>query len=359
MRSGWLIFFLTICFLFGILAWGQTKPATEPPATTPAAAADDDDDRPVPPPPSAAAVPADAPVLTVKGLCPADSAKSGEASAGGCQTVITRAEFEKIARSIQPSLSPVIKRQLMNLYPRLLIMTHEAEVRGLDKEENFQQMLAYARMQILTQQLTRRVQQEAAKVPEKDMADYYEKNPETFREYALERVYIPRLKQEPPPSAKLSEDAEKERQKNAEDAMTKLAETLRARAANGESFAVLQKEAYQSAGMKSNPPNASMGKIRRTGLPPGHDAVFSLKAGEVSSLLTDSGGHYIYKVDAIGMETLADAKDELHNILQGQRMKEFMAKIQGPFSTEVNDAYFANAPAVGAAAAPANAIAPK
>jgi len=42
--------------------------------------------------------------------------------------------------------------------------------------------------------------------------------------------------------------------------MTKLAETLRARAANGESFAVLQKEAYQSAGMKSNPPNASMGK---------------------------------------------------------------------------------------------------
>jgi len=88
------------------LAWGQTKPATVPPATTPAAAADDDDDRPVPPPPSAAAVPADAPVLTVKGLCPADSAKSGEASAGGCQTVITRAEFEKIARSIQPSLSP-------------------------------------------------------------------------------------------------------------------------------------------------------------------------------------------------------------------------------------------------------------
>jgi len=87
MRSGWLIFFLTICFSVRHSAWGQTKPATVPPATTPAAAADDDDDRPVPPPPSAAAVPADAPVLTVKGLCPADSAKSGEASAGGCQTV--------------------------------------------------------------------------------------------------------------------------------------------------------------------------------------------------------------------------------------------------------------------------------
>jgi hypothetical protein len=358
MRSGWLIFFMTICLLFGVLAWGQTKPATEPPATTPAAAADDDDDRPVPPPPSAAAVPADAPVLTVKGLCPVGAAKPGEAAAG-CQTIITRAEFEKIARAIQPSLSPVIKRQLMNLYPRLLIMTHEAEVRGLDKEEYFQQTLAYARMQILTQQLTRRVQQEAAKVPETDIADYYGKNPESFKEYNLERIYIPRLKQEPPPSVKLSEEAEKERQKNAEDAMTKLAEALRVRAANGEEFAVLQKEAYQSAGMKSNPPNASMGKIRRTGLPPGHGAVFSLKVGEVSLVLTDSGGHYIYKLDAIGMESLADAKDEIHNILQGQRMKEFMAKIQGPFSTEVNDAYFANAPAVGPAGTPANAVAPK
>jgi len=337
MRNGWLI-----CCLFGALAYGQAKPATAPQKSP--AAATDDDDRPVPPPPAAAAVASDAPVLTIKGLCARDASKRGDSSAA-CETVITREEFEKIARAIQPSLTPVVKRQLVSLYPRLLIMSHEAEARGLDKEEYFQQMFAFARMQILTQQLTHRVQEEAAKVPEQAIADYYQKNPESFTQYSLERIYVPRLKQEPPPSQKLSDEAEKERETNAEAEMTKLAGALRARAASGESFAALQKEAYQSAGLKSNPPNASMGKIRRTGLPPGHEAVFSLKAGEVSQVLSDAGGHYIYKLDSMSMETLADAKDEIHNVLQSQRTKELMDKIQGPFSTEVNDAYFGTGPA--------------
>jgi hypothetical protein len=353
MRFGWFIAFITICLLFSVLAWGQAMPAT-PPSTNTTSAPPDDDDKPVPPPPAAAAVALDAPVLTIKGLCPGDPTKPAGASGAACQTIITRADFEKVARAIQPSLSPVVKKQLLSLYPRLLIMSHEAEVRGLDKEEYFQQMFAYARLQILTQQLTHRLQEEAAKVPEKDIADYYEKNPDSFKEYTLDRIYVPRVKQEPPPPAKLSEEAEKERTKNAEAEMTKLADALRARAANGESFEALQKEAYQSAEMKSNPPNASMGRMRRNGLPPGHDAVFSLKIGEISQVLSDSGGHYVYKVDSVATESLAEVKEEIHNKLQGQRMRDVMSKIQGPFSTEVNDAYFGTAPAAATANGGAN-----
>jgi hypothetical protein len=361
MRNRWLIVFLSGVFLFGNflfgnLSWAQNKPAAAPQQKSPSAA-DDDEDRPVPPPPSAAAVAPDAPVLTIKGLCADSQAKPAVDS--GCQTVITRAEFEKIAGAIQPSLSPVIKRQLVSLYPRLLIMSHEAEMRGMDKEERFQQMFDFARMQILTQQLTRRVQEEASKVPEQEIEDYYKKNPDSYMEYSLERIYIPRLKQEPPPSQKLSQEAEAERQKNAEAAMTKLADTLRARAASGESFEALQKEAYQFAGLKSNPPNASMGKTRRTGLPPGQEAVFSLKVSEVSQVLSDAGGHYIYKLDSATLETLADAKDEIQNVLQTHRNKELMDKIQGPFSTEVNDAYFGTGPAPGTPTGAANANLPK
>jgi hypothetical protein len=74
MRNCWLVCFLLGSFLFGIVAWGQSKPAAPPQARTPVAAADnDDDDRPVPPPPSAAAVASDAAVLTIKGLCPRKS----------------------------------------------------------------------------------------------------------------------------------------------------------------------------------------------------------------------------------------------------------------------------------------------
>jgi hypothetical protein len=338
MRNYWVI-----CLLFGVLAWGQGKPATTPQEKSPSAA-DDDDDRPVPPPPSAAAVAPDAPVLTIKGLCP-QSSNSSEISGTNCETVITRTQFEKIARAIQPSLSPVVKKQLLNLYPRLLIMSREAEARGLDKEEYFQQMFEFARMEILTQQLTHSIQREAENVPEQEIADYYQKNPGSFQEYTLERIYIPRVKQEPPPPQKLSEEAEEDRQKNAEEEMTKLADALRDRAAKGESFETLQKEAYQGAGLKTNPPNASMGKLRRNGLPPGHDAVFSLKKGDVSQVISDAGGHYIYKVDSADTETLADAKGEIHKLLESQRLHAAMEKIQGPFTTEVNDAYFGTGPA--------------
>ena len=338
----WLIFSLFFP-LVSVPTWTQEKPpATQVEKKPPSA--DDDDDRPVPPPPAAANIAPDAAVLTIKGLCPQTS-KTNEVSGDKCETVITRAQFEKIAGAIQPSLSPVVKKQLMNLYPRLLIMSREAEARGMDKEEYFQQMFEFARMQILTQQLTRRIQEEAGKVPEQEIADYYQKNPDQFREYTLERIYVPRMKQEPPPPQKLSEEAQKERQKHEEDEMTNLADALRARAAKGEAFEALQKEAYQSAGMKSNPPNASMGKLRRNGLPPTHDAVFALKLGEVSQVISDAGGHYIYKIDGTDIETLADAKGEIHNLLQSQRLHSAMEKIQGPFTTEVNDAYFATGPA--------------
>jgi hypothetical protein len=335
MRNYWLV-----CLLFGVLAWGQAKPAS-PPQGKAAAGAADDDDRPVPAP-SVAAVAPDAAVLTIKGLCPA-STKDGEVSGSKCETVVTRKEFEALASAIQPSLSPVVKRQLMSLYPRLLIMSREAEARGIDKAEYFQQMFAFARMQILAQQLTRRIQQEAGNVPEQEIADYYQKNPGSFQEYTLERIYIPQMKQEPPPPQKVSAEAEKERQKHAQDEMMKLADSLRARAANGESFETLQKEAYRIAGLKSNPPNASMGKLRQNGLPPAHSAVFSLKAGQVSQVISDAGGHYIYKVDATDVETLAEAKEEIHDLLKSQRLHAAMGKIQEPFSTEVNDAYFGSA----------------
>ena len=61
--------------------------------------------------------------------------------------------------------------------------------------------------------------------------------------------------------------------------MTKLADTLRARAAAGEDFMKLQKEAFETAGMKIESPTVNLPTIRRTGLPPAHAAVFDLKIG--------------------------------------------------------------------------------
>jgi hypothetical protein len=109
----------------------------------------------------------------------------------------------------------------------------------------------------------------------------------------------------------------------------------------------LQKEAFEASGMKVESPTVSMPKVRRTGLPPAHAAVFDLKPGEVSAVLSDSGGHYIYKVVSKEQVPMDLAKDEIHNTLQTQRMRDAMDKYQNSFRTETNEAYFGPASPAG------------
>ena len=220
-------------------------------------------------------------------------------------------------------------------------------------------------MQILTQELQRNIQEEAAKVPADDVAKYYKEHPEMFEQYNLDRLFVPRTKQgdadakeddDKDKDEKLTDDQKKEKEAaekaktdEAEQAMTKLADSLRARAAAGEDVTKLQKEAFDAAGMKIESPTVNLPKVRRTGLPPAHAAVFDLKAGEVSQTISDSGGHYIYKVISKETLTLDQVKDEIHSTLQNQRTKEMMDKVNNSFKVETNEAYFGPG---GPAAAP-------
>lgn len=122
--------------------------------------------------------------------------------------------------------------------------------------------------------------------------------------------------------------------------MSKLAEDLRGRAAAGEDFAKLQKEAFDTAGLKVDSPTVNLPSVRRTGLPPGHAAALDLKAGEVSQVISDSGGHYIYKVISKTAMPLDQAKNEIHGKLQNDRTREMMDKLNNSFKAETNDAYF-------------------
>jgi hypothetical protein len=231
-------------------------------------------------------------------------------------------------------------------------MSEEAEKQGLQNSPQYKESMKFYRMQILTQQLQRSIQEEADKVPQQDITDYYKKNPEAYEQYSLERLYVPRTKQaaeeaeanekkdsEKEPEKETAEQ-EKAKQEQGEQEMSKLAESLRARAAAGEDFAKLQKEAFSAAGMKVESPTVSMPKVRRTGLPPAHAAVFDLKPGEVSVVLSDSGGHYVYKVVSKEQLALDQVKEEIRGTLRTQRVRDAMDKVQNSFKTETNEAYF-------------------
>jgi hypothetical protein len=357
MRKSWLM-----CVLMGALAWGQAAPGTPPPPAqsnqaAPAAAGD-----------MSASVPADAAVITVNGVCPTQAkapvAKAATGTAkpataatktpsADCKTVITKAEFEKLASGLSPNMTPQLRRQLATILPRLIAMSAAAKKKGLDKNPRYEETLKFAKMQILTNELQRNIQEEAAKIPPQEIADYYKKNPEAYEEYNVDRLFVPRLKQVEPEAKdndkeeklteeqqKAKEEQEKAREAKSEEEMGKLAETLHGRAAAGEDFIQLQKEAFEAAGMKIESPTVNLPKVRRTGLPPGHAGVFDLKEGDVSQVISDSGGHYVYKVKTRAQIPLEQVKGEIQTALQNQRMKDAMEKYQSSFKVETNEAYF-------------------
>jgi len=388
MGKSWLL-----CVLLGTLAWGQAQSGTAPGSPGPAQQTPAQQ-APMQAPGTATKPPAPAPevpestvVLTIKGVCPpvaktATGAKTATAAAAAakkpadCKTEITRAQFEKIASGISPTVTPQLKRQLETALPRFMAMSEAAKAKGLENSEQYKETLKLAKMQILTTALQRSLQDEADKVSPTDVESYYKKNPEAYEQFSLDRLFIPRYKtlesedkddkddakdkekddkdkdkdkdsqKETEEKQKAKEAEEQAKRENGEQELNKLADTLRERAAAGEDFTKLQKEAFEASGTKVESPTVNLPKVRRTGLPPAHAAVFDLKVGEVSTVISDNGGHYVYKV--VSKEVLPldqPLQTEIHNKLKSERLKEMTDKYTNSFQAIPNEAYFGQMPA--------------
>jgi peptidyl-prolyl cis-trans isomerase C len=299
-------------------------------------------------------VPGDAAVLTVTGVCDSQQKPAAAGTTGDCKTVITKAEFETLLNALAPNATPQMKKQLASILPRLMAMSNEAKERGMDQTEQYSKTMKYFSMQVLSSQLQRKLQEEAADISDADIEKYYKDNPDAFEQYNLDRIFVPRTKQVEAEAAddddkaqkltaeqkKAKEDAEQAKKQENEKAMTQLAEKLRTRAAAGEDTTKLQKEAFEAAGMKIETPTVNQPSVRRNALPQAHTVVFDLKPGEVSQVISDPGGHYIYKLNSKTTMPLDQAKTEIRGRLQTDRMREKMDKLNASFSSVSNEAYF-------------------
>jgi hypothetical protein len=290
-------------------------------------------------------------VITIKGFCP-DSTLQGDA----CKTVITKTQFEKLADSIQPGMAAPMRRQFATRYSQVLTMSSEGEKRGLDKTPHFEESLRLARMQILAQELTKALQTDANNVSDQDVEDYYQKNVANYEQATFVKLFVPHTKRVIPPAtpakaaakegsstAAASKPAAKqlspeEQEKAGVEAMKKEASLLRERLVKGEDPDKLEKAAFVAAGLPGNPPPTKMEKVRRTSLPASQQSAMELKVDEVSEVISDASGNYIYKL--VSKETLPvdSVKNEIHNQLSAQRYRESMQRFQS--GAELNDAYF-------------------
>jgi hypothetical protein len=279
----------------------------------------------------------DTPVITINGLC--HNSSVGKTAASNCKTVITQAQFASVIEAIQPNMPARARRDFALTYANALVMAKRAEQMGLDKGANYDEQMKLARIQILSKELNKAIQEEVSQVSYTDIEHYYNNNIARFEKVEMERIYVPKSRQPFGASDKRPGEVDSEVHSKESEPMKEEADILRARAVAGEEFSKLQAEAYQAAGIKSAAPQTTI-KIRRTSLPPNQVLVMDLKPGEVSPVLADAGGYIIYKVRTKDTLSVDQAREEVREIVRSQRMQARMDEIQDSAAPTLDDSYF-------------------
>jgi PPIC-type PPIASE domain len=286
----------------------------------------------------ASKVPLDAPVVTIDGFCdPTALSTVVKNASAGCTTVLTRQQFEQLADALDPNMSPAFRHELAVAIPRILLFSKKAREMGVDKDPRYAQMMKWSSLQTLANALGAQLQKKAESISDAEIEKYYKDNQDKFQQCELQRIFIPKDKpesSESPANPKNQEDAAPETAMKAE------AEKIQAKAAAGGDFVALQREAYDTIGIKSSPPNVNLGKRMRANLPQPHRQVFDLQAGQVSELFSDGNGFYLYKVVTKQLIPLTQAKVQIRKTLESDRMEASAESLFGSVKTKFNQAYF-------------------
>jgi hypothetical protein len=269
-------------------------------------------------------------IITLNGVCAAPEAKPGD-----CKTTITRAEFETLMDVLSRQRTgqswktvPLQARlQLAMQYSRLLVVANAAEKQNLQGSPEGRELIRFSRLQALMEELTREYQRTAHPGPE-EVRKFYDDNPERFTTLALERIQIP--------VANAQNDSDVA-------GLRKLAQDLRQRAAQGADFKTLQAEAYQKIA-QSDPPEIKVILQPETLLAPAHNVVRQLQPGELSPVVQDQAGFYLYKLDARQKLSFEQEKDEIQELITGQTAQMEIQKLLGSAAPTLNPDYFGPAP---------------
>lgn len=338
-RSTFLAALLVVSGCAAMAQAGETSAKPVPPtANAPQASA--------PSTPAESAVAENAPVITINGVCEvspngttkpaAHAAAAGKTTASSassashsdCKTQITRAEFEKLLKTVAAGAPASARRQVADRYVQFLTAANEGVKLGVDKDADFTEQLALMRLQLLAQHAERKLQTDAAKVSDADIQGYYDQNPTAFEEVTLTRIFVPRASADaaaaqPAPDAKA------------------IADDARQQLAGGGDPDKIQKSVFEKLKNTAEPPSTKFGSKRRGSLPPAHEQkVFALKQGEVSDVVQDSIGYVIYRVDTKQQVPLEQAKEQVKQRLTQQRIEDARQKIMSASKADYNDAYF-------------------
>ena len=278
----------------------------------------------------------DAPVVTIHGLCP--EGQSGKPES--CAMVLTRQQFETMIASVNISGQTYTKPALRSMaatYVTVLALADAGEKAGVEKDPRFQEFMKVARTRALADAYRRYLEEKYAKPSDEEIEAYYKQNSGKFQQVKIDRIIIPRVNPKRPQEDR-NEFAKKARQ---------LALDIRERAANGEDMDDLQKEAYKTLGIDSQPPPTEVVTPNRRGafLPATEHDLNALKPGQVTKVEYEPSGFNIYKLRGRMALPLEQAKAEIVRDISQKNIDAALKAATGGVHTDFNEQFFNPYPA--------------
>jgi hypothetical protein len=290
-----------------------------------------------------AELPPDAPVISIRGLCPAESspAVSNKVPANAdCATTVTKQQFDNLVKAFNTNNQPVPQAQRRNLgqsYVELLIFSEAAKAAGIENTPAFIEVMRVLRMKTLGDLYRNQLAEQYRNPSQQEIEDYYKANQQKFEGAKLTRIFIP--KNDPDPQATAEQKAEYQKKS------PQVADDIQARAAKGEDMSKLQKDAYTMLGIAATPPTTDLGLARHGTFPPKiEQEIFSHKAGDVFRS-DEATGYMIYRVDGKQTSPLETVKAEITQQIFRQKMEAKTKELNSAVHTEYEEKYFGPATA--------------
>jgi len=337
---------LIICVFIASTALAQTPGATKKQgAATTKAPSSSPTPTPQATPPSLlkhdekpAELPPDAPVISIKGLCPAENSPAVSnkvPSSSDCGMAVTKQQFDNLVKAFNTNnqaVTPAQRRNLGQSYVELLIFSEAAKSAGIENTPAYIEVMRVLRLKTLGDLYRNQLAEQYRNPSQQEIEDYYKANQDKYEGAKLSRIFIPTSNPDPQATAEKKADYEKK--------VPQVADAMQARAAKGEDMSKLQKDAYTALAIAATPPTTDLGLSRHGTFPPKiEQEIFSHKAGEVFRS-DEATGHMIYRVESRQTSPLESVKAEITQQLFRQKMEAKTKELNSPVHAEYDEKYF-------------------
>lgn len=334
---------LLICFLAATAALAQTsnKPTLQTPAER--SASQQNQNQPAPPTlqkrdEQPSEVPLDQAVITIQGLCPADTKPANNSAVPTtkeCTMTMTRDQFGNLLKSFNTSnqpVSPADRRKLAESYVDILTFAEAGKAAGVESTPAFAEVMRVLRLKTLADLYLNQLAEQYRNPSQQEIEAYYQANQQKYEGAKLGRIYIPKNNPDPQATADQKQAYQKK--------VAQVADDMQARAGKGEPMDKLQKEAYTTLGITANPPNTEMNVARHGTIPPKlEQEVFSHNPGE-SFRLDDANGYLVYRMEKKETAPLETVKAEILRDILRSKMDEKIKELKAPVHTTLEEKYF-------------------